>query len=424
MRMLPECHRDDASARAVAFPRACVFWLSVALVAGALAAPGCSSAPAPEDDHDEPIDAVELTGDEQRAAGIVTARVEVRPITRLLTTTGVVTAAQNRIAHIRPLARGIIQDVDVRLGDRVAAGDELLEYDNIELGDLIGEYAEASAGIERLEARRNVAARLLARAEALLEVEAISRSEYDLRQAEHEQAVADLNAQRAALLRVEEKLHRFGLDEEDIESLRSGQTEAHRTASHDALVAPFDGVITYFDASVGEIVDRERELFTLVDTSTVWVLGDIYEKDLGLVAVGSEVQITVPPYPEEVFTGVIEYVADFLDPESRTAKVRCVVANDDRRLKLQMYASVAIPVTVAEDARAVPIDALQTIGDATVVFVQESAGRFVPRDVRVGARGDEWAQILEGLQPGDTVVAGGSFYLKSSLLRGSIGDEH
>jgi len=394
------------------------------LAASVLAFAGCSVDPAPEEEHADAVAEVEMTAEAQQAAGIEMAVVQGRSITRVIETTGVVTPAQNRIAHIRPLARGIIEDVDVQLGDRVVAGQELLEYDNIELGDLTGEYAETVAGLDRLEARRNVAEKLLARAEALLEVEAISRSEFDLRQAELQQAVADLGAQRAEQLRVEEKLHRFGLTEEEIEALRSGEADAHRTASHDNLVAPFDGVITYFDASVGEIVDRERELFTVVDTSTVWVLGDVYEKDIGLVRNGVEVEITVPSYAGEVFRGTIEYVADFLDPQSRTAKVRCVVPNTDRRLKLEMYATVAIPVTLADGAAAVPANALQTIGDDTVVFVREAPGRFVRRDVQVGARGDEWVQILTGLQVGETVVTDGSFYLKSSMLRGSIGDEH
>lgn len=384
----------------------------------------CSPDPVQEEEPAESLNEVELTAAAQQTAGIETAIVEERAITRVIETTGVVTAAQNRIAHIRPLARGIIDDVDVQLGDRVVAGDELLEYDNIELGDLTGEYVEIVAGLARLEARRNVAARLLERAEALLEVEAISRSEFDLRQAENEQAIADVGAQRAELLRVEEKLHRFGVTEEEIEALQSGQAEAHRTASHDNLVAPFDGVITHFDASVGEIVDRERELFTIVDTSVVWVLADVYEKDLGVVVEGVAANVHVPSYPNDLFTGNIEYVADFLDPESRTAKVRCVIENPDGRLKLEMYATVAIPVTLAEPGVAVPLDALQMIGDETVVFVQEAAERFVRRDVQVGVRGDEWVQVLGGLVPGETVVTGGSFYLKSIVLRGSIGDEH
>lgn len=395
-------------------------------IGAALAVPACSPEPVQEEEEERAGSAteVELTAVAQQIAGIRTATVEARPIARLIETTGVVTAAQNRIAHIRPLARGIIEDVAVQLGDRVAAGEELLKYDNIELGDLTGAYAESVAALARAEARRNVAEKLLARARSLLEVEAVSRSEFELREAEYQQAVAEREGQRAELLRVEEKLHRFGLSEDEIEALQGGQAGAHRTASHDSLVAPFAGIIMHFDASIGEIVDRERELFTIVDTSTVWVLGDVYEKDIGLVRAGGQAQITVPSYPGEVFIGSIEYVADFLDPASRTAKVRCVVANLDGRLKLQMYATVSIPVTLAERSVAVPINALQAIGDEIVVFVRESPNRFVRRSISTGVRGDEWVQVLAGLDIGETVVTEGSFYLKSTVLRGSIGDEH
>lgn len=404
------------------FFRSAVLGAPFLLVALAAA---CSPGPTTEiEQQPETPDVVELPADAQRVAGIVTERVEQRPITRVIETTGVITAAQNRVAHVRPLARGIVQDIDVQLGDRVVAGQELIEYDNIELGDLTGEYVEDIGGMARLEARRNVAHRLLGRAQALLAVEAISQSDFDLRQAEYQQAVADLGAQQAELLRIEEKLHRFGVTEEQIEALQSGEAQAHRTASHSALRAPFDGVVTYFDASLGEIIDRERELFTIVDTSLVWVLADIYEKDLGVVVEGVTTEISTPSYPREVFSGALEYVADFLDPESRTAKVRCVVNNRDGRLKLQMYATVAIPVTLTGVVNAVPLTALQTVGSAEVVFVQESSNRFLTREVRSGARGDGWVEVLDGLTGDESVVTVGSFYLKTAVLRGSIGDEH
>lgn len=360
----------------------------------------------------------------QRSAGFQTAVAARRDVSRTLEAPGVVKPAQNRIAHVRPLSRGIIEDIDVQLGDHVRTGEELLEYDNIELGELTGQYSDTLAGLGRLEARRNVTERALARARALLEIEAISRGEFELRQAEYEQALADIQGQEAMLLQIEEKLHRFGLSEEQVEQLRSADAGSHRTASHSALFSPLDGIIINFDASVGEVVDRERELFTIVDTSTVWVLADVYEKDLSLVAEGRTVTVTVPSYAGRAFEGTIEYVADFLDPDSRTAKVRCVVGNADGLLKLEMFGTVRIPVPLVSNAVAVPGTAIQEVRGDPVVFVPVGEEGFRMRPVRVGARGDAWVAILDGLEAGERVVTHGSFQLKSTVLRGSISAEH
>lgn len=397
---------------------------AILLLAGVLSA--CEAPPAAEPEAtavEEVARELELGVEGQAGAGLATDIVRARPIERVIETTGFVGPDQRRLAHIRPLARGVVEQVAVQLGDHVTAGQVLMSYDNIELGDVIGEYLELRAGITRLEARSNVAEKYLRRAEDLIEVEAISRAEYELRQAEHEQAIADLRSQDAGLNRVEEKLHRFGLEDAEIDALASGDHGGHRTASHSVLRAPFAGIVIRYDVSMGEVIDREDEPFTIVDTSQVWVLADLYEKDLGAVVAGGTADISVPSYPGQRFQGAIEYVADFLDPTSRTAKVRCVVANADGRLKLEMYATVRIPVMLLESATAIPVASIQEIDGETVVFVQESAERFVVRTVVLGVRGDDWIEVMEGVQLGETVVTTGSFYLKSTALRASIGDD-
>ncbi len=149
----------------------------------------------------------------------------------------------------------------------------------------------------------------------------------------------------------------------------------------------------------------------------------MYEKDIGQVKAGGQCRVTVAAYPEEVFAGRVTYVSDFLDPNSRTAKLRCVVLNPDGRLKLEMFATVAIPSVGAATAVAVPVSALQQIGDETVVFVQRDATHFEKRALTIGERGEDWIEVRAGLQQGETVVAKGSFQLKSILQRELIGGE-
>jgi cobalt-zinc-cadmium efflux system membrane fusion protein len=390
---------------------------------------GCrtGSAPAPaevvEEEHEENV--VEMTPEAQRNAGLKTAEVEERSLEGTLVATGVVTAEQNRVAHIRPLAQGIAEQVMAQLGDRVRAGQALLTYDNVELGELIGEFLALQAELQREQSQADVAKSYLDRSEALLAAEAIAQKEHELRKAQYDQAVATVESKKAEMARVEEKLHRFGLSDADLKNLNTSEDQTHRTASHNTLSAPFAGVITAQDVAVGETIGPDSEVFTLADTSVVWVLADIYEKDLGLVQPGRPCRVTVPAYAETVFTGRIGYLSDVLDAESRTGKLRCVVPNADGRLKLEMFATVEIPLSSTRGAVAVPESSVQIIERRRVVFVEaEEENHFEARDVELGEKSGEWVEIRSGLRAGEKVVTDGAFYLKSAMAGGEGGHAH
>jgi len=366
---------------------------------------------------------VELTPEAQQSVGLTVVEANEKPIQRVVKVTGTVSPDQSLVAHIFPLARGIVERVHVQLGDRVRREEPLVSYDNIELGQLIGEYLSLRGGLEKLDAQEQVAKKFLDRAQALIEVQAIAQREFELRQAEYEQAKAGVESQKAELARVEEQLHRFGLSDQDIGALGGSEHGTHRTASHSELRAPLSGVITRYEVSQGELVDRDKELFTIVDTSSLWVLADVYEKDIGMVAAGTACRVTVSSYPQEVFAGRVTYVSDFLDPTSRTAKVRCVVPNRDGRLKLEMFASVEIPAAEQRSSLTVPAAALQQIDQQTVVFVQRDPTHFEKRVIQIGDRSQDWVEVLTGVQKGEKVVTQGSFYVKSTFLKDQMGGE-
>ena len=191
---------------------------------------------------------VELTPEAQQNANLKTVEVAERPMDRTLAATGVVVADQNREVHIRPLSRGVAERVLVKLGDRVQAGAPLLAYDNIELGELSGEYLSLRAELQRQQAQADVSRRVMDRGASLLKVEAIAPKEYELREAEYRQAAATVESAKARLARIEEKLHRLGLTDADMDKLGPTEHGTHRTASHNVLRAPFAGVITKYDA--------------------------------------------------------------------------------------------------------------------------------------------------------------------------------
>ena len=370
-----------------------------------------------------PAGVVEVGSDAQKNAGVqvVDVRSEVVPTT--VDVTGAVAAAESNVAHIKPLARGVVEQVSVSLGSRVEKGQPLITLDNIALGELVGEYLAEKATLRQAQTDLEVRRRNLARAEELIKLEAIAQQQLDLRRAESQNAEAMVTSQRAKLAKVEEQIHRFGLSDADLSKLTPEEgASGHRVASHNVLRAPFSGVITKYDVAVGETVEPERELFTLSSLSTVWVLADVYEKDLDQVPRSTDVTIRVETYPDRTFAGKLTYVSDTIDPKTRTAKVRCVVDNPDGALKLEMFARVTIPTRERRTGLVVPQVAVQRIEDQPVVFVRQSDTRFDRRNVRLGTAARDVVEVVDGLKQGEHVVAAGSFYMKTALLRERIAE--
>ena len=368
--------------------------------------------------------AVELSEAAQRNGGVHVSAAETAVLPATIEVTGAVAPDEKQLAHIRPIARGLIEDVSVSLGSRVEAGQPLLTLDNIELGELIGTYLSEKATLQQTQTDLEVRRQSLQRAEQLIKLEAIAQQTLDLRRAELRNAEAAVTSQRARVTKVEEQIHRFGLSDADLTKLTPEEGQSgHRTASHSILRAPIPGVITKYDVAKGEVVQPDQELFTIANLSSVWVLADVYEKDLGKIRRDAAVSVRVETYPDRVFPGKLTYVSDLIDPKTRTAKVRCVVANADSALKLDMFARISIPTTDQRSVVVVPAAAVQQVGGQSVVFIRQTPTQFVRRDVRLGGSAADRVEILSGLRAGEPVVGAGSFYLKTALLRGQIGEQ-
>ena len=373
---------------------------------------------------DLPLGVVDVPEAAQKNAGLQTIPVGSRVLPATIEVTGIVAPDERRVSHVRPLARGVIEDIPVTLGARVTRGQTLLSYDNIELGELVGNYLSEVATQRQTEADREVRQQALQRAEDLIKLEAIAQQTLEQRRAEFKNAEAAVVSQRARVAKIEEQIHRFGLSDADLSTLTPEEGRSgHRTASHSILRAPFSGVVTKFDIAPGELVGPDRELMTLTDLSTVWVLADVYEKDLAKVKVNSDVNIRVDSYPDRVFVGRLTYIGDSIDPQTRTAKVRCVIANPDGALKLDMFVKVAVATTDSREGISVPVAAVQQIDGQSVVFVRQSPTRFERRNVEPGNTAGDVVEIRSGLKGGEVIAGTGSFYLKTALLRETIGGE-
>lgn len=366
---------------------------------------------------------VKVELDQQRANRFEFAEAQERSVTRLIQTTGTVAPNESRIARLRPLARGRILSVNVRIGDAVRKGQELLVYDNVELGEAIGQYLREFADIEKARTEAGVARRALERARNLVELGGIARTELDKREADAKNAEAAINAELADQAVWQEKLYRFGLQRPEIEALSAQNSKMpHRESSRVKVTAPLDGIVLKMSAAEGEAIQPETQLFEIVDTSTVWVQADLYERDLSSVRVGDVATVFLEAYPDERFLGRVTYIGDMVDRESRTPKIRCEVPNPGRRLKLDQYATIQLPGKGERKVLMVPTGATQQLEGKTVVFVREESNEFEIRAVKTGVEVQGWIEIETGLKVGDTVVTRGSFVLKAEHMKAELGE--
>lgn len=348
---------------------------------------------------------IELPDESPMFGQLRTERVGLHPVRfSLKAQGGKILPNENRLAHLGPRVPGRIVAVYANLGDRVHSGERLLLLDSPAFG-------EAQLAYRKRRTAMRVAERAFERAKALSAEGAIGISEYQRREAEHENA-------KAELYEAEEKLHLLGMAEREIERLSAEQLP-HAEVAQVFLRAPFSGEIIERNATVGEVVDSSKTLFTVADLSTVWVRADFPEQQIGILKTGLAVEIRVAAYPETIFQGTITYIGAMIDPATRTVTARLQIPNSDRRLRPEMFAEVTVR-TQEQSVLAIPRAALQQVGDRVTVFVTRSSRRFEWLDVTIGESSNEYVEVKAGLKEGDEVVTEGSYALKSEALRGQM----
>ena len=351
---------------------------------------------------------LELTEGSATLAHLQTDRVALRPIrTVLKAQAGKILANENRLAHLSARVPGRIVAVYANLGDRVKEGDRLLLLDSPAFGEAQLEYRKARTTLSVME-------KALERATALLDRGAIGAGEHQRREADYENARADLHE-------AEEKLHLLGMTEREIQQL-AAKTLPHAEVARVSLRAPFSGEVIERNATIGEVIDPNKTLLTVADLSTVWVRADFPEQQAGRLKTGLIFEVRVSAYPDAIFQGAMTYVGAVIDPTTRTVAARADVSNSDGRLRPEMFAEVSL-VTDEQSVLSVPRAAVQQVGSRTVVFVVRGPRRFESREVTLGQASSEYIQVVTGLTSGDEVVTQGSYALKSEHLREQMSAE-
>jgi Cu(I)/Ag(I) efflux system membrane fusion protein len=188
------------------------------------------------------------------------------------------------------------------------------------------------------------------------------------------------------------------------------------------MYSPANGVVLEKTAVQGMRFMPGESLFKIADLSTVWLLADVFEQDIALVHVGQTVNITVNAYPGKELKGKIDYIYPAVSSETRTAKVRVVLANLDGILKPDMYASIQLMSGHDASVLAVPDSAVIDSGTRQVVLVQLTEGLYEPREVKLGMRSDGYVEVAEGLSEGENVVVRANFLIDAeSNLKAALG---
>ncbi len=364
--------------------------------------PPAATAPSPEPGI------IELPDGSPTLPQLQTDRVALRPIrTTLKAQAGKILANENRLAHLTARVPGRIVAVYANLGDRVKEGDRLLLLDSPAFAAAQLEYRKANTTL-------GVTDKALERAKAMIDRGAIGAGEYQRREADHENARADLQ-------QAEEKLHLLGMTEREILRLASKHLP-HAEVAQVSLRAPFTGELIERNATIGEGVDPNKTLFTVADLSTVWVRADFPEQQAGRLKTGLTIELRVSAYPDRVFTGAITYVGAVIDPTTRTVMARADVANPDGRLRPEMFAEVTL-MTDEQSVLSMPRSAVQQVGSRTVAFVVRGPRRFEAHELTIGEASNDYIQVKTGLAADDQVVTLGSYTLKSELLREQLSSE-
>lgn len=333
-------------------------------------------------------------------AGVRTEPVRRRVITPAIELVGSVEFNGDRVADVGSRVSGRVARVLVPLGAPVRAGDPIAQIESAAVGEVVAEFiaAQAHATTARAESVRlaTLARQQLATAR------------------EVEQNRAELAQHEAEVQSASQRLLAMGLTEAEVRQLVRDPRLFQVT-----LRAPIDGRVVARPAQLGQVVDATASLFRIADPTRLWVQLELFERDLARVRVGDPAEIVSETYPGRVFHGTIEHVAATVSHETRTARVRIAVSNDDAALRPGQFVTARVRPSTERGHEALMLarTAVVQLEGRPAVFVDMGDGSFEARTLDLGpADGDEF-EVVHGVAEGERVAVAGVFSLKSELLR-------
>jgi len=325
---------------------------------------------------------VRLSADQARAIGVRFTVVARGPLSRTIRTVGQVVPAEPNLAEITPKIDGYVDRLFIdATGVPVRHGQPLLA---IYSPMLVAAQQELLTALHLAQSVDSTAPEAWRNAQDLLAA-ARRRLEY-----------WDISAEQIGHLE------------------RTGEITKTLT-----LVAPFDGVVMEKMVVAGQSVMPGMKLYRLANLSTVWVEGDVFEQDLALIHVGAGVRVELAAYPGRAFAGRVSFVLPVVDEQSRTGRMRVVLANPGGLIKPGMYATLLFNASLGRDLLNLPAEAVVQTGERNLVFLVAGDGALEPQEVTLGGRADGRIQVLSGVTAGQRVVASANFLIDAESRLGT-----
>lgn len=327
------------------------------------------------DSETEDGNAVKLSPGKVQRAGVETVLVTRQASTRTIKAPGVVSYDERRIWAVAPRFDGFVERIEpVTTGQHVKKGDALVSVFGQEIlaqaSRLIIEQAPGWKGEDTLNLRTS-------------------------------------KGESGTIIGAHRRLRNLGVPEDFIETIK----RERRVPDKLTVRSPVDGVIIERNLVQGQAFKAGEVAFRIADHSVMWVNADVPEGDMAAINTGQQVTLTTNAYPGRTFAGAVALVLPHLVKETRTARVRIELANPDLALLPDMYADVEITTGNGKAVVSVPTSAVIDSGNRQVVIVDLGAGRFEPRDVKLGRRGDGMTEVTTGIAEGDRVVINGNFLI-------------
>ncbi len=347
---------------------------------------------------------VDLT--EKQAAALKIGPVASRDFVIRKTAVGTIDFNENLLVQVFSQYQGKILKAFYNIGDEVKAGDVLFTIDSPDLLQAESTLL-ASAGVLDLQKK------VLARAINLLKSGGSAQRDVDQSTSDEQTAEGNFKAAKDAV-RI------FGKSDAEIDQIVNDR----KLDSTLVVPSPISGRIVARNAAPGLLTQpgSAPAPFTVADLSTMWMLANVIETDAPAYKLGQHVEVTVPAYPNKVFTGRVTALGAMIDPNTHRQLVRSEIDDPEHLLRSGMFASFVIRVGDAGHSLAVPAEGVVREGDGTMTVWSTKDGRhFVKRTVTTGLAQDGWTQILSGLSPDETVVQHGAIFLSNKLVLGDAG---
>lgn len=403
---------------------------------------------------------VKLSPEALASAGIEIEGVTQRPAVALVKVTGTVETNQQQTQQASALVSGRVERVNVGQGDRVRAGAVLAIISSPEVAEMHGKLREAETRlrlaertlqrVQRAENRVSViqakvkldeAEATLRRTRRLIELGAGAGKDLIAAEAAYKTAKADYDYQnnisvnrevQEAQAAVETARVDVGHMRQSLQTLgdpiASKERDDHTTdISLVALRAPVSGTVIERAVNAGAGIQAGTPLFTIANISTVWVIANVPEAQVGKIPVGTPAEVRSAALGESAMAGRVNYIDPRLNEETRTARVRIEMANPGELLKAGMFVEVGFQSgtgATTEQDLVVPSMAVQRIENRSVVFIpkDDEPGAFEMREVELGGETEGYHRVISGLKLGEKVVTKGSFVLKTQKLKGEMGE--